>query len=397
MEKNDENKMLQIKDFYESGLSTIKISKELKISQKLIIDYLKDKNLLKNSRLSKEDEEKIISLYEEGKEIDYIMKLFPKDRSTINNVLRKNKVKRRSRSDKFDNKNEEYINSIKDLYEKGFNSYEIGERLYKSYHTILHHLKKMGVERRSIKKIDDKKFKEMWDNGATDEELMKEFNMTRNSIRQYRSKNNMLVIQWFSQTEQKLSEIQEQMILGSILGDMSIKYNKKGRNANLCLVHCEAQKDLFMKKVEILGDFMGYYKLVIPKPDSRTGKVYNGYRGASLSHPVFKKLYDIIYINNKKIITKEYLDMIYHPISLAYWFMDDGSSRGVFATNGFSPDEVDLLINFLLEKFNIVTTKRITVKDQYVIYISSDSRKRFEDLIRPYMIDQMKYKLKYKV
>ena len=89
MEKNDENKMLQIKDFYESGLSTIKISKELKISQKLIIDYLKDKNLLKNSRLSKEDEEKIISLYEEGKEIDYIMKLFPKDRSTINNVLRK--------------------------------------------------------------------------------------------------------------------------------------------------------------------------------------------------------------------------------------------------------------------------------------------------------------------
>ena len=397
MEKIDETKMLQIKDLYKSGLSTRKISQELKISQKRIINYLKDENLLKNSRLSKEDIEKVISLYEEGKDVDYIMNLFSKDRSTINNVLNKNNIERRSRSEEFDDKNEEYMNSIKDLYEQGFNSYEIGEKLDKSYHTILHHLEKMGVERRSVKKVDDEEFKEMWDNGATDEEFMEKFNMTRNSIRQYRSRNDMLVTQWFSQTEQKLSEIQEQRILVSLLGDMAIQYNKKGRNAHLCLVHCEVQKDLFMKKVEILGDFMGYYKLVIPKPDPRTGKVYNGYRGASLTHPIFKELYDIIYPNNKKTVTKEYLDMIYHPIALAYWFMDDGSCRGYFATNGFTQDEVDLLINFLLEKFDIVTTKKLTIKDQYVIYISSDSRKKFEDLIRPYMVDRMKYKLKYKV
>ena len=49
MEKIDETKMLQIKDLYKSGLSTRKISQELKISQKRIISYLKDENLLKQS------------------------------------------------------------------------------------------------------------------------------------------------------------------------------------------------------------------------------------------------------------------------------------------------------------------------------------------------------------
>ena len=93
------------------------------------------------------------------------------------------------------------------------------------------------------------------------------------------------------------------MILGSLLGDLNLRKPKNGVNSNLALVHCEAQKELFMKKVEILGDFMGAYKKSIPKPDSRTGKVYIGYRGHSKSHPVFNKIYDILYPNDKKTIT----------------------------------------------------------------------------------------------
>ena len=253
----------------------------------------------------------------------------------------------------------------------------------------------MEVERRSTKKIDDEKFKDMWDNGATDDEFMKEFGITRATIRGYRSRNNYHVIQWFSQTEQKLSKIQEQMILGSLLGDMSIKYDSKGKNASLCLVHCIAQEELFMKKVEILGDFMGSYRLSNKNPDPRTGKIYLGYRGNSKAHPIFKKIYDLLYPNNKKTITKEYLDKINHPIALAYWCMDDGTYNGTIATNSFLEYEVDLLVDFLYKKFDIQAHKRINTKNQFVIFIESKSRERFDSLIAPYFVESMKYKLKH--
>lgn len=184
------------------------------------------------------------------------------------------------------------------------------------------------------------------------------------------------------------------MVLGSLLGDLNLRKPKNGTNCNLALVHCIAQKELFMKKVEILGEFMGAYKIANKTPDKRTGKVYLGYRGHSKSHPVFNNIYNILYPNNKKTITQEYLDMIHHPIALAYWFMDDGSSNGVIATNSFSLEECKMLQKMLLNKFNIYTTIQKN-KESQVVYILSESRKEFDDLVRPYIVDSMKYKLRY--
>jgi hypothetical protein len=80
---------------------------------------------------------------------------------------------------------------------------------------------------------------------------------------------------FFSETEQTLSEIQRQFIYGSLLGDLYIgKSNKNYSNCRIYIVQCKAQEELFMKKVEILDNFMSAHKLIVPKPDSRTNKVY---------------------------------------------------------------------------------------------------------------------------
>jgi hypothetical protein len=54
--------------------------------------------------------------------------------------------------------------------------------------------------------------------------------------------------------------------------------------------------------------------------------------------------------------------------------MDDGSNKGVLATNSFSYEEHILIKNWFLEKYNIHTTieKQINKKKeiQYVIYTS---------------------------
>jgi len=144
------------------------------------------------------------------------------------------------------------------------------------------------------------------------------------TIKTYRTKGDNAgkfnVVRYFSQTEQKLTYEQDQFIRGSLLGDLNLSKPKTNRhiNSRLAIVQCEKQKALFIKKVEILGDFMGNYKLVVPKPDTRTGKIYTSYRGNSKSHKVFTDLYNELYINGKKTVTKEFLDKITSPTALAF-------------------------------------------------------------------------------
>lgn len=108
------------------------------------------------------------------------------------------------------------------------------------------------------------------------------------------------------------------MILGSLLGDMNIgKPRKRHPTCKLAIVHSTKQKELFMKKVEILGEFMGSYR-ESSYFDKRTNKNYYTIRGNSKSHKIFNDIYNILYIDNIKTITEEYLDKIDHPIALAY-------------------------------------------------------------------------------
>ena len=145
---------------------------------------------------------------------------------------------------------------------------------------------------------------------------------------------------------------------------------------------------------------MGGYKYCIPKPDSRTGKIYTGYRGNSKAHPIFTEIYNLLYLNGIKTITGEYLERINHPIALAYWFMDDGAKTGIFATNGFTKEGVELLQEMMLEKFNIRTcVKKVTLKDptkdQYLLVVFRDDLYFFEKLIEPYVVKSMRYKFVY--
>lgn len=150
-----------------------------------------------------------------------------------------------------------------------------------------------------------------------------------------------------------------------------------------------------MEKVKILKEFMGSYRLSTPSPDKRTGKIYETWRGNSKAHPVFTNIYNELYINNVKKLTKFFLGTITHPIALAYWFMDDGTLRGTLATHCFSLEENELLVDWMSEYWGINCTiqKELT---KYKLYITAKSRFKFEKLIYPYMVKSMYYKLKYK-
>src|SRR5258708_12026270 len=77
--------------------------------------------------------------------------------------------------------------------------------------------------------------------------------------------------------------------------------------------------------------------------------------------------------------------------------MDDGSSlnRGVrIATNCFTLEEVNLLCNVLKLKYNIIATpKKCGRNNNHIIYIHAKSMKLFINIIKPYLLPSLYYKL----
>jgi hypothetical protein len=85
-------------------------------------------------------------------------------------------------------------------------------------------------------------------------------------------------------------------------------------------------------------------------------------------------------------------------LALAVWYMDDGHRRVDcralrLNTQGFLPEEVDLLIQVLAHNFGVETRRHRVKGDQWVIYIPAHAAQRFCDRIRPYIPPEMGYKL----
>ena len=354
---------------------------------------------------SKIDESKLIELFKQNIQIKDIAQYFNCGRNTITKRLQKLGLKQgnsykipKIKEDPLKDKKEE----IKKLYLSGRTCKEIGEIVNLTEKTVGYHLKQMNIKTRSKKKIDQEKFEELWSQNKTDKEIADYFGVEEITIRSFRTRGKnagkFKRTDNFSEQEHVLTDLQEQFIYGSLLGDLNIgKPNDTHPNCRLYIVHSQKQEELFMKKVEILGEFMGAYKLTNLTPDKRTGKIYATYRGNSKAHPIFNKIRNLLYINDVKTITQSFLDKIHSPIALAYWFMDDGTYIGNLATNSFSEQEVDLLINWLKNTWNVDCSKEVNKQStiQYIIHIKASSRKHFEELIFPYIIPSMYYKLKY--
>ena len=126
---------------------------------------------------------------------------------------------------------EELREKIKHLYvDEKLSSNEIGKILGKNGNTIRYHLNQMGIELRPVKKIDQEEFEQLWNQGKSDKEIAEYFGVEELTIKSYRTRGENAgkfnVTRYFSQEEHELSEMQEQMILGSLLGDMSLRLDE---------------------------------------------------------------------------------------------------------------------------------------------------------------------------
>lgn len=151
-----------------------------------------------------------------------------------------------------------------------------------------------------------------------------------------------------------LTQLEKNIIVGSILGDGNLTFAKRSRNAYYREHFSIKQQEYRIWKMNNIHSL----KFRIEKECHLK----------SPSHPIFTEYYNQFYINGIKTITKENIKLLDHPIGLACLYMDDGTlmlsaNKGknninIYPTIGittlcFSKEECQILIEHIFQTFNI--------------------------------------------
>lgn len=196
---------------------------------------------------------------------------------------------------------------------------------------------------------------------------------------------------------------QQSLITGSLLGDATMRMGKGAVNANFKIEQGLVQKEYVLWKYEILKP------LVLTEPKLSFRNDENGKRYAkswwfrTIRHPKLTEIYFTFYRTNgyrcgRKIVP-ESISRLIDPMALAIWIMDDGSyskNKIDISTYSFTLSEINLLQRTILSKFKIHLNFYKDRDKGYRMYCNTENTERLIEVIRPYIIDSMLYKIGFR-
>jgi ubiquinol-cytochrome c reductase cytochrome b subunit len=149
--------------------------------------------------------------------------------------------------------------------------------------------------------------------------------------------------------------------------------------------------------LHILFSELGYCKSKLPVINTRLGnkgKIRKVAKFSTWSYSSFNWIYDLWYNTNIKHVPK-CIDKYLTPLALAIWIMDAGVKvNKSIKLRSYSYYDCLLLINTLNNNFNIKASIQLAGKEnQYLIYIWKESMSDLRNIVSPYIIPEMKYKL----
>jgi recombination protein RecA len=199
----------------------------------------------------------------------------------------------------------------------------------------------------------------------------------------------------------RLSDQQWQLVLGALMGDGNLSPNRRDRNGvRFRMGHGAAQAAYLDWKVSLLGNVP-----VSRRTDSR-GAVFADFTPL----PELGELQRAVYmVPGKKVISEDYLKAL-TPLALAVWFMDDGSftlrSKGLqartasgsgrvqFCVEAMTEGSRERLVAYLSDNYGFdVSWRPSGAAQKAVLTFTTESSKRFLELVAPYVHQSMDYKL----
>ena len=196
----------------------------------------------------------------------------------------------------------------------------------------------------------------------------------------------------------KLSDIQHDIIIGTLLGDASMQAMKGNQLSNIKFEQKIKNKDYIYHLYEQFQDWVGtppqIRQIIGGNAKDRESIWFRTYRHESFTK--YKKLFYNIDSNGiqYKIIPKS-IDKLLNDRALAYWFMDDGTlSKNDYYLNtqGFDKKSIELLKQALYNNFKIDSNIHKD-RSQYKLYILKYSHETFNNTIKNYILPCFSYKI----
>lgn len=389
MNKLEERKELE-KEFlklYNEGLKDSQIARILEVSESKINNIRWDLNLQPNGRATVSDEEFTIKV-NEGFTTSQLVEYFGMSDSAVYRRVKKlgldlNKSMNRDKIDK-----ERFL----ELYNEGHSDAKIAEILQcGSENKVARFRKSLNLNPNGRKKsINESKFMDLYNQGLNDRQIAQALNSSPSTVGVFRKGLNLPINNPIEKSV-VLTNTEHQVLLGTLLGDGNISINPSGK-AYGSFSHCMKQKEWALTKYEYLKNICSQPR-IYDKYDERLKTPE--YQQICCVIRTFKELksdyYDKLYKDGIKYINEELLYTI-EPLGLATWYMDDGSngiSGYVLCTNCFSIEDLLIIKSVFKDKFNI----NCNIRKDHTIYIPSNSKFTFRNLIKPYIIPSMEYKI----
>lgn len=192
-----------------------------------------------------------------------------------------------------------------------------------------------------------------------------------------------------------LNKKQHSILVGSLLGDGTLRMGKDAINVNFKVEHGLAQKDYVFFKYKAFEEFVG----TPPKLSFRIDGIGNRYPKSwwfrTLRWLMFKPYFLSFYKNGRKRVPDE-IESRLDPLGLTVWIMDDGSSNNkrtalYLNTHGFKVKDQLKLCGVLKRKFSLSARIHKDGKRHRIYIPVKDTRLLFKIAI-PYLLPEFRYK-----
>jgi len=185
-----------------------------------------------------------------------------------------------------------------------------------------------------------------------------------------------------------ITEFQEQIILGTLLGDATISKLSKTNTCRISWEHSLKQENYALWKAKNSLINFSIYKR--SRLDTRTNNIYNSIICYSIKDN-YKYYKELFYKNNKEI-TEEILNKL-KPLAIAVWYMDDGNiyynSNNChlnLAVNSF--ENKQLIINWFKNNYDL----NFKISGKSIRLTSKKECEKFMNIVEQYIHEDLKYK-----
>lgn len=290
------------------------------------------------------------------------------------------------------------------LYEAGLTIKEISERVKLSYETTRQILKSQKVKWRKNYVSDFtqdqiNKIIEKFDSGETIESIAKWYEISPPAISRLLKANNRQATpikrKYDLLRQTPINSIQKQFLVGTLLGDGCLYKDNIKANYKLSFGHCIAQEQYFHWKIAMMDPFINTFR----KSEDKRGNS-TMLQTTTISHKDFNKFGDMFYDESRIKHVPDNLDMYFTPLTLAVWVQDDGNLKsGInmrIASMGFTKEENEKLKDYIKRCFDLdckVMEYKYKSKLYYQLTFNKINTQKLSDIIRPHVVECMKYKI----